>query len=149
MKNYHFYSLETGVFHNCSVQGSYDSAVLNSPGCHGVLEGFYDANTQQFDLKTQQVVAYQPPAPPSDEMHAAEWDETLQKWIMRPTVRGQWAIVRKERDRLMLLSDWAASKAFECKEDVPPCWLGYRQALRDVTKQPDPFCIEWPVLPNA
>ena len=27
-------------------------------------------------------------------------------------------------------------------------WVAYRAALRDVTKQSDPFAIEWPVMPQ-
>ena len=31
---------------------------------------------------------------------------------------------------------------------VPQPWLDYRQALRDITKQPDPMNIDWPTPPQ-
>ena len=43
-------------------------------------------------------------------------------------------------------SDWTCSVT---DYEVPnkPDWITYRQALRDVTTQTDPFAIVWPVAP--
>ena len=58
----------------------------------------------------------------------------------------QWSIVRNQRDRLLQASDWTQLP------DVPlatkEAWAAYRQALRDVTLQPDPFNIIWPQPPQ-
>ncbi len=53
--------------------------------------------------------------------------------------------VRRERDRRLRASDWAALP------DVPAAdaWLEYRQALRDVPQQSGfPDDVEWPTPPN-
>lgn len=59
-----------------------------------------------------------------------------------------WANVRAERDARLSASDWVGLRAADLGEPVPPEWLGYRQALRDVTHQPDPLNIVWPVRPT-
>ncbi len=57
-----------------------------------------------------------------------------------------WATVRAERDAMLRASDWTQLP------DVPlatkETWAIYRQALRDVTLQPDPFSLVWPVAPG-
>lgn len=60
----------------------------------------------------------------------------------------QWGIVRGQRDYLLEQTDYT---------DLPhtpitvPChnnFLTYRQSLRDITNQPDPYNIVWPVIPS-
>lgn len=66
------------------------------------------------------------------------WQETL-------TVTVQWRNVRQTRAALLLQTDWTQLP------DVPLAtkenWSIYRQTLRDVTLQADPFNIVWPVPP--
>lgn len=51
------------------------------------------------------------------------------------------AATRARRDALLLACDWTQLP------DVPlatkQAWAAYRQALRDITNQPDPLAIEW------
>lgn len=58
----------------------------------------------------------------------------------------KWVEIRARRDGLLRQSDWTQLP------DVPPAtkeaWAIYRQALRDVTLQIDPFAIDWPVAPT-
>lgn len=64
------------------------------------------------------------------------------QWRLEPAVA--WAKVRARRDALLAASDWVTLRAQETGAPVPPEWLAYRQALRDVTQQQDPEAIEWP-----
>ena len=70
--------------------------------------------------------------------------ETRQ-WIDPRTPETEWPLVRAKRDRLIAATDWTQLP------DVPlatkEVWANYRQALRDVTLQPDPFNITWPAPP--
>ena len=60
------------------------------------------------------------------------------------------AQVRARRDELLSRSDWVALRAADRGEPVPPEWLAYRQALRDVTEQPGfPQDVAWPEPPDA
>lgn len=56
-----------------------------------------------------------------------------------------WPTIRARRDVLLAQSDWTQLP------DVPlptkAAWAVYRQALRDITAQPDPANIVWPVAP--
>ena len=56
----------------------------------------------------------------------------------------QWANIRLERDRRLQITDWRASSDLTLSDD----WKNYRQALRDVPTQSDPFNITWPTEPS-
>ena len=57
-----------------------------------------------------------------------------------------WPVVRARRAVLLAESDWTQLP------DVPlatkEAWAEYRQALRDITSQPDPRNIIWPTAPQ-
>ena len=61
---------------------------------------------------------------------------------------AQWASVRAQQRQKLYESDWTCSVT---DYEVPNKseWVQYRQALRDVTLQSDPFEIVWPVAPTA
>ena len=84
-----------------------------------------------------------PPRP--SEHHVFNWQ--TKQWEDPRTHQTQWPVVRAERDAKLAASDWTQLP------DVPlatkEAWAVYRQALRDVTLQPDPFAIDWPVAPGA
>lgn len=65
-----------------------------------------------------------------------------------PTPEGKWDQIRFERDRLLAESDWIVNAAYEAQLPVPEEWSQYRQALRNITEQPDPFNISWPEKPS-
>lgn len=89
------------------------------------------------------------PVPPRpDEWAKWSWDE--KRWIASPTadvLELRWRHVRAERNRRIAMTDWTQGA------DVPTAtqelWQPYRQALRNVTNQPDPAAIDWPVPPQA
>ena len=57
-----------------------------------------------------------------------------------------WPVIRSRRAILLAESDWTQLP------DVPlatkESWAAYRQALRDITLQPDPHNIIWPTQPQ-
>ena len=56
----------------------------------------------------------------------------------------KWQLVRIERDRKLQDTDWRASSDLTLSDD----WKTYRQALRDVPTQSDPYNIAWPTEPS-
>ena len=60
----------------------------------------------------------------------------------------RWIKVRADRDKRLDRTDWIVAKALEAGEIVPSMWVEYRQALRDITLQDDPFNIVWPTKPE-
>lgn len=57
----------------------------------------------------------------------------------------QWAIIRSERSVKLIASDW--TQVADAPVDTA-AWAVYRQALRDITTQMDPFNIQWPTVPE-
>lgn len=59
-------------------------------------------------------------------------------------VADKFSSVRAERNQLLASCDWTQLP------DAPvdaSAWASYRQALRDITMQTDPFDIKWPTPP--
>jgi hypothetical protein len=60
-------------------------------------------------------------------------------------VGAQWNVIRAERNKLLVESDWTQLP------DAPvdaAAWATYRQALRDITTEANPFAIVWPQGPS-
>ena len=61
-------------------------------------------------------------------------------------VGSQWNVIRAERNKLLVESDWTQLP------DAPvdaAAWATYRQALRDITTEANPFAIIWPESPTS
>lgn len=93
---------------------------------------------------TQNVVEGQP------VKSGANW---FQNWVVSNAsaeeaaerTASQWQSVRNLRSFKLSKSDWTQLP------DAPvdaAAWTTYRQALRDITNQADPFDIEWPFEPS-
>ncbi|WP_159913011.1 tail fiber assembly protein [Pantoea sp. 18069] len=74
-----------------------------------------------------------------------DFDYSAKQWIFN--AESAWAAIRLRRDQLMSASDWRVARATERSELLDQQWKSYRQALRDITEQPDPSNIQWPVEP--
>jgi hypothetical protein len=60
---------------------------------------------------------------------------------LKARVDTQWAVIRSQRNQMLKDTDWTQVA------DAPVdnlTWAVYRQELRDITKQADPFNITWP-----
>lgn len=82
------------------------------------------------------------PARPSPH-HA--FDYRMKQWRLDTT--EAWAAVRRERDTRLAASDWTTLPDVPLTNEQRAAWYLFRQALRDVTQQPDPLNIEWPAQP--
>ena len=60
-------------------------------------------------------------------------------------VGAQWDVVRAERNKL--LADCDLTQLPDASADAA-AWATYRQALRDITDQANPFNIAWPAEPS-
>ena len=60
-------------------------------------------------------------------------------------VHTQWIVIRAERNRLLVASDW--TQLPDVSADAAT-WATYRQALRDITTQANPFAVVWPQGPS-
>jgi len=58
-----------------------------------------------------------------------------------------WMVVRGERDEKLQGCDWTVLPDVPMDASKRAEWETYRQELRDITNQPDPFNITWPTPP--
>lgn len=78
-----------------------------------------------------------------------EWNGS--EWVTRLANEAeaeiQWQHVRNQRNTLLQNSDVLVIRYTENGEAVPQNIKDYRQALRDITIQTNPFDITWPIQP--
>jgi|TARA_B110000259_G_C13875855_1_gene346789 hypothetical protein len=71
----------------------------------------------------------------------ATQDEILAK------IEDNWVDVRIMRDTLLSQSDWTQFQDSPLNNTISTEWQLYRQSLRDVTSQSNPFNLKWPSKP--
>lgn len=64
-------------------------------------------------------------------------------------IAQQWAIIRTGRNKRLADCDWTQLPDAPLSNIEMQQWAAYRQALRDITTQTDPFAIVWPETPGA
>lgn len=72
-------------------------------------------------------------------------DATPEQLVERS--KAQWVRNRAERNALLTACDWTQLSDAPLTNVQTAQWATYRQALRDITAQPDPFNIVWPQAP--
>ena len=75
----------------------------------------------------------------SDEVKTA-----IRNYLVNAPVQD-WSAIRQERNRLLAECDW--TQIGDATADKT-AWATYRQALRDITLQPNPLEVQWPVPPQ-
>ena len=60
-------------------------------------------------------------------------------------IESKWIEIRNLRDQLLLESDW--TQLADSPQITHNDWKSYRQYLRDITSQSNPFDISWPTKP--
>lgn len=63
-------------------------------------------------------------------------------------INSLWKNIRSKRNIQLLESDWTQVLDSPLNEEKKQEWQVYRQSLRDITTQPDPFNITWPTPPE-
>lgn len=85
-------------------------------------------------------------------IETVDWDSEGLAFLVRPyneaETQAQWQQIRSQRLRLLQDSDWTQIADYDLGADRD-AWASYRQALRNITDQPNPFAITWPAPPSA
>lgn len=136
--NYTIYDIASGRIERVTSCPADMVGLQFDPATHAALEGAFDDS--RYYIEAGASVAM-PPKP--SEYHVFEY--TTKQWIDPRTPETEWPLIRAQRNQLLQASDWTQLP------DVPlstkEAWASYRQALRDITEQPDPFNIVWPTPP--
>lgn len=112
---------------------------------NGSTESFIEGNYSGSEYYIQNNSPIPIPESPN-QFYTFDLDK--KQWVdkrLAITNSTMWDIVKQRRNQLLLASDWTQLP------DVPLStknnWAIYRQALRDITTQSDPFNIVWPTSP--
>lgn len=73
------------------------------------------------------------------------FDYASEAWVLSPD--AAWSAVKQQRNTLLQQCDWASLPDVPMSGAKRVEWAAYRQALRDITNQPDPLNISWPSTP--
>lgn len=63
------------------------------------------------------------------------------------SIEEAWQVCRRQRTIKLSLSDWTQLSDVPLDSESKAEWAVYRQSLRDITTQEDPFNIIWPNKP--
>ena len=61
----------------------------------------------------------------------------------------QWENVRSRRNQLLSSCDWTQLPDVDLTAELKQQWIDYRRDLRDITNNPDPFNLPWPIEPET
>lgn len=88
------------------------------------------------------------PLPPRVE-GKPKYDHTTDSWVDYRDAATALSEVRHERNQRLRACDWTQIPDSALVAQTKQQWVTYRQALRDITNQTDPFNIVWPTKPEG
>lgn len=108
-------------------------------------EGYYVISVwKPYDHATEKLVSVAPHL--YDGMCCLVGVEPLTEEELQARIDTQWTVIRNQRNQMLKDCDWTQLT------DAPvdkAAWATYRQALRDITTQTNPFNIVWPSQNSA
>ena len=103
-------------------------------------EGYYVISVwKPYDHATEKLVSAAPHL--FDGMCCLVDVEPLTADELQARIDTQWQVIRTQRNQMLKDTDWTQLSDSPVDKTA---WATYRQALRDITTQPDPFNITWP-----
>jgi hypothetical protein len=138
----------TGMFH-ITIGSWPDAAMIGSPFATKTITVKYASWLPEYFDQAEQTVNSNPEwtgVEPSKPNRYCYFDIETRQWVDPRTPETEWVLVRVRRDQLLSASDWTQlpDVSISSKE----AWVTYRQELRDITQQTDPFNISWPIKPS-
>jgi hypothetical protein len=130
----------TDLFPNTSFPETITSDLLNSLQVVEVVELLpFNTDTQRLVYGNTYVtnnIAY--------TCQVVDMTSDEQQLYQTNKIQGQWNSIRQERNRRLSDCDWTQVPDSPADKQA---WITYRQQLRDLPTQPDPFNINWPTKP--
>jgi hypothetical protein len=124
----------------------------------------FPENIENTDLSTFNVFEVLETPKPDDAQYTNKVYEGMpvfensnyyQNWIVEEAeseytniyIEKVWEQLRQRRNALLYESDWTQVLDTPLTDEEKTGWITYRQDLRDITLQEDPFNITWPTKP--
>ncbi len=81
-----------------------------------------------------------------DGKYYQNWIQTnATEFEISQRLEDKWFEIREIRNQLLIECDW--TQLSDISTEIKNLWSNYRQDLRDITNQTNPFNITWPVKP--
>ena len=130
------------VFPNSSLPAVLTVEDFDALGVDPVLEGAYPIATQF------QVVCRDGVEEVEGQWFAKYSVVDMEQEAIDALTERQWSAIRQQRNEKLVNSDWTQLPDAPLTNTQTTEWATYRQALRDITDQADPFSITWPTKPE-
>lgn len=119
----------------------FDNETLKQYGWYPFRFVEADINSNQFYDGSEIVI---------EENEVVEYQKVRNKTLqeIENEINGQWTFIRYQRNELLTECDWTQLQDSPLSEQKKEEWQTYRQSLRDITLQSDPFNIIWPTKPE-
>jgi len=111
--------------------------------------GCYEFATQPECDSTHKVVEVAPKKGEDGVFYQSYEVVPLTETELAARTEAQWGLVRGERNFRLMRCDWTQLPDAPLSNIEMQEWASYRQALRDITTQSNPFNIQWPTAPGA
>lgn len=105
------------------------------------IKTYSDINSYYYSFTDQKLIK----KPPQSAPHLTFSYDTY-TWEDTRTLEEVWKAIRKERDKLLMETDW--TQLPDVPEATKTKYAIYRQALRDITTQENPYNIKFPLCPS-
>jgi hypothetical protein len=84
----------------------------------------------------------------SGSVYIQVWNETSASVEEISTrIEEKWLEIREVRDNLLSQSDWTQFQDSPITGSLLTEWQTYRQSLRDITSEENPYSLSWPARP--
>lgn len=126
----------------------YRDDFLNTPKQEYNAQGWYDFEpTPQPDSKVN-IINSHAVYLDAENIARYRWTQTLKTGedLVR-AIRDMWALTRVQRNELLQESDFTQLADAPMTPAKQAEWAAFRQVLRDMTTQADPFNLVWPISP--
>lgn len=123
---------------------SFPSSISND-----ILEDFNVYPVNSVECGTDYTKNYEESTPIlSGSVYTQVWNETdATEEEISTKIEEKWIEVREMRDNLLSQSDWTQFQDSPITGSSLTEWQTYRQSLRDITSQSNPFSLTWPTRP--
>lgn len=130
------------LYANTSFPAVWDQAVCDEIGIDPILES-PQPTTTRFQSASRTGVVQDDLGNWVHSWTVTNWDQVA----IDAATEARWTEIRTQRNQLLADSDWTQLADNPLTNVQQAEWATYRQALRDVTSQEDPFNITWPTKP--
>jgi len=110
--------------------------------------GWYPYRLVEIQLNENEIINGSNIVIEENEVVEYQTKRTKTQQELENEVEGQWLRIRRKRNKYLTETDWTQVPDSPLTNQKQTEWQVYRQSLRDITSQVDPFNISWPTPPE-